>query len=153
MGEPTFFENGGSAADAQHRAAELLGRFYIDRPSLPAFALTGNSSQVTAIGNDYGFDEVFARPLSGMIQPGDIAVGISTSGDSPNVVRGLEVAQNNGALTVGFTGKDGGLMVSICDVLIAIPSNDTPRIQEGHELCGHVLCALVERMMSGEEDG
>ena len=148
-----FFGNGGSAADAQHWAAELSGRFYHDRPSLPAFALTANSSQVTAIGNDYGFEEIFARPLSGMIQSGDVAVGISTSGNSTNVVRGLEVAREKRALTVGFTGRQGGHMTVLCDYLIAIPSEDTPRIQEGQELCGHVLCALVERLLFGECNG
>lgn len=152
-GRAYFFGNGGSAADAQHWAAELSGRFYFDRPSLPAFALTGNSSQVTAIGNDYGFDEVFARPLSGMIQQGDVAVGISTSGNSTNVVKALVVAREKGALTVGFTGGDGGQIAGVCDVLIAIPSEDTPRIQEGHALCGHVLCALVERLLFGTGDG
>lgn len=152
-GRVYFFGNGGSAADAQHWAAELSGRFYLDRPSLPAFALTGNSSQVTAIGNDYGFEEVFARPLSGMIQPGDVAIGISTSGNSVNVVRGLETAREKSALAVGFTGKGEGRMAGVCDVVISIPSEDTPRIQEGHELCGHVLCALVERIMFGKDDG
>ncbi len=152
-GRAYFFGNGGSAADAQHWAAELSGRFYKDRPSLPAFALTGNSSQVTAIGNDYGFEEVFARPLSGMIQPGDVAIGISTSGNSANVVRGLEVAQGKGGLSVGFTGQNTGGMRSACDVIISIPSTDTPRIQEGHELCGHILCALVERILFDEADG
>lgn len=152
-GRAYFFGNGGSAADAQHWAAEFSGRFYLDRPSLPAFALTGNSSQVTAIGNDYGFEEVFARPLSGLIQPGDVAIGISTSGNSANVVRGLEVAREKGALSVGFTGKGEGRMTGICDVVISIPSEDTPRIQEGHELCGHVLCALVERIMFSKDDG
>lgn len=152
-GRTYFFGNGGSAADAQHWAAELSGRFYYDRPSLPAFALTANSSQVTAIGNDFGFDEVFSRPLSGMIQSGDVAVGISTSGNSRNVVRGLDVARETGALCVGFTGQPSGAMESVCDMLIAVPSNDTPRIQEGHELCGHVLCAMIERILFAEEHG
>ena len=152
-GHAYFFGNGGSAADAQHWAAELSGRFYLDRPSLPAFALTGNSSQITAIGNDYGFEEVFARPISGIIQPGDVAIGISTSGNSANVVRGLEVAREKGALAVGFTGMAGERMAGVCDVVISIPSEDTPRIQEGHELCGHILFALVERLLFGEGDG
>ena len=152
-GRAYFFGNGGSAADAQHWAAEFSGRFYLDRPSLPALALTGNSSQVTAIGNDYGFEEVFARPLSGMIQPGDVAFGISTSGNSDNVVRGLEVAREKGALVVGFTGQGEGRMSDVCDVVISIPSEDTPRIQEGHELCGHLLCALVERILFSKGDG
>ena len=150
-GRAYFFGNGGSAADAQHWAAELSGRFYLDRPALPAFALTANSSQVTAIGNDYGYAEIFARPLEGMIQAGDVAVGISTSGNSENVVRGLEVAHERGAFTVGFTGEGGGRMAEVCDALVAIPSADTPRIQEGHALCGHLLCALVERILFGDE--
>ena len=143
----------GSAAAAAHWAAELTGRFYQDRLSLPAFALTENAPQVTAIANDYGFDEVFARPLSGIIQAGDAAIGISTSGNSQNVVRGLEAARKKRALTVGFTGATGGALVNVCDVLITVPSEDTPRIQEGHELCGHVLCALVERLLFGDENG
>jgi len=109
--------------------------------------------QVTAIGNDYGFEEVCARPLSGMIQPGDVAIGISTSGNSENVVRGLETARENSALAVGFTGKGEGRIAGVCDVVISILSEDTPRIQEGHELCWHVLCRLVERIMFGKDDG
>ncbi|NNF57903.1 MAG: SIS domain-containing protein [Rhodothermaceae bacterium] len=151
-GRAYFFGNGGSAADAQHWAAELSGRFYLDRPALPAFALTANSSQVTAIGNDYGYAEIFARPLAGIVQPGDVTVGLSTSGNSENVVRGLEVAREHGALTVGFTGEGGGQMAAVCDALIAMPSTDTPRIQEGHALCGHLLCALVERALFGDKD-
>ncbi len=148
-GRVYFFGNGGSAADAQHWAAELSGRFYHDRPALPSVALGMNASEVTAIGNDYGYAEVFARPLAGLIGPGDVAVGISTSGNSENVVRALEVARERGALAVGFTGEGGGKMAAACDVLIAAPSRSTPRIQEAHALCGHVLCALVERTLFG----
>jgi D-sedoheptulose 7-phosphate isomerase len=150
-GRVYFFGNGGSAADAQHWAAELSGRFYVDRPALPAFALGMNASEVTAIGNDYGFDDVFARPLSGIAGPDDVAVGISTSGNSENVVRALEVARAVGALAVGFTGSGGGRMAAASDVLVAVPSDATPRVQEAHEVLGHTLCALVERLMFGSD--
>ena len=146
-----FFGNGGSAADAQHWAAELSGKFYMERDTLPAFALTTNTSQLTAIANDYGYDHVFARRLTGLVQPGDIAVGISTSGRSKNVLNGLEVAKKQGATTVGFTGKSGGDMQAHCDYLIRIPSSDVARIQEGHGLCGHLVCAVVERLLFGDE--
>jgi D-sedoheptulose 7-phosphate isomerase len=150
-GRAYFFGNGGSAADAQHWAAELSGRFYVDRPALPAFALGMNASEVTAIGNDYGYADVFARPLRGFAGPDDVAIGISTSGNSENVVRALEVAREAGALAVGFTGAGGGRMASVSDVLVAVPSGDTPRIQEAHEVLGHTFCALVERLMFGDE--
>lgn len=146
-----FFGNGGSAADAQHWAAELSGRFYLDRPGLPAFALTVNTSEITAIGNDFGYDLTFARPLAAMVQPGDMAVGISTSGNSANVVRALEVAREHGVTTVGFTGETGGMMKSLCDHCICIPATDTARIQEAHELCGHIICGLVERILFGQK--
>ncbi|MFQ5568218.1 MAG: SIS domain-containing protein [Rhodothermales bacterium] len=146
-----FFGNGGSAAAAQHWAAELSGRLYMDRSTLPALALTTNTSQLTAIANDYGYDEVFARPLSGLARPGDVAVGISTSGRSVNVLRGLEAARQRGALTVGFTGASGDAMAPLCDYLIRIPSDDVARIQEGHELCGHLIWAAVEELLFGEQ--
>jgi D-sedoheptulose 7-phosphate isomerase len=152
-GRAYFFGNGGSAADAQHWAAELSGRFYFDRPALPAFALTTNTSQLSAIANDYGYDETFARPVRGMVTAGDVVLGISTSGRSPNVVRGLAAAREKGALTVGFTGEKEGDMAAVCDVLVQVPSSDTPRVQEGHALCGHVLCALVERLVFGRDGG
>lgn len=142
-----FFGNGGSAADAQHWAAELSGRFYYDRPGLPAHALSTNASQVTAIGNDYGYDQVFSRPLAGMGQPGDVAVGISTSGNSANVVRALQTARAQGLVTVGFTGRTGGQMAPLCDYLIRLPSDDVARIQEGHECCAHLICGVVERLL------
>jgi D-sedoheptulose 7-phosphate isomerase len=148
-GRVYFFGNGGSAADAQHWAAELSGRFYVDRPALPAFALGMNASEVTAIGNDYGYADVFARPLRGFIRPDDVAIGISTSGNSENVVRALDVAREAGALSVGFTGEGGGAMKAATDVLVAVPSRDTPRIQEAHEFLGHTFCGLVERLMFG----
>lgn len=149
-GQVFFFGNGGSAADAQHWAAELSGRFYKDRRSLPAVALTTNASQLTAVANDYGFDEVFARPLLGVARPGDMAVGISTSGRSPNVVKALAVARERGVVTVGFTGAGGGAMADCCDYLVRIPATDVARIQEGHALCGHVICAVVEEALFGQ---
>ena len=150
-GQVFFFGNGGSAADAQHWAAELSGRFYFDRPSLPAQALSVNTSQVTAIGNDYGFEEIFARPLSGAARAGDMAVGISTSGRSPNVLRAFEVARERGVATVGFCGAEGGRMRDLCDVLISIPSPNVARVQEGHELVAHLVFSLVERHLFSPE--
>ena len=152
-GQVYFFGNGGSAADAQHWAAELSGRFYMKRPSLPAVALTTNASQITAIANDYGYDQVFSRPLSGIGKPGDMAVGISTSGRSTNVVQALKTAREIGMATVGFTGASGAEMAHFCDHLFQIRSNDVARIQEGHELCGHLLCGAVERLLFGDESG
>jgi D-sedoheptulose 7-phosphate isomerase len=152
-GRVYFFGNGGSAADAQHWAAELSGRFYTDRPPLPALALGMNASEVTAIGNDYGYADVFARPLQGFVGPDDVAVGISTSGSSANVIRALEVARGAGALAVAFTGAGGGAMAGVADVLVAVPSGATPRIQEAHEVLGHTFCALVERLMFDGGDG
>jgi D-sedoheptulose 7-phosphate isomerase len=144
-----FFGNGGSAADAQHLECELAGRFYLDRRPLPAVALTVNSSSLTAIGNDYGFDQVFARQLEGIAQPGDVAVGISTSGNSPNVVRALQKARELGLVTVGFTGRGGGRMRELCDVWLPVDSEETPRIQEGHILVGHIACEMVEKELFG----
>lgn len=148
-GRVYFFGNGGSAADAQHWAAELSGRFYLDRPGLPAFSLTVNTSEITAIGNDFGYDLTFARPLSAMARAGDMAVGISTSGNSANVVRALEVAREQGVITVGFTGESGGRMKSLCDYCICIPSSNVARIQEAHELFGHSMCGAVEQILFG----
>lgn len=144
-----FFGNGGSAADAQHLECELAGRFYLDRRPLPAVALTVNSSSLTAIGNDYGFEQVFARQLEGIAQPGDVAVGISTSGTSPNVVRALQKARELGLVTISFTGRTGGLMRELCDVWLGVDSEETPRVQEGHILVGHIACEMVEREMFG----
>ncbi|MCX7906829.1 MAG: D-sedoheptulose 7-phosphate isomerase [Bacteroidetes bacterium] len=150
-GRVYLFGNGGSAADAQHWAAELSGRFYLNRPALPAIALTTNTSQLTAIGNDFGYEWVFARPLAGLLERRDMVIGISTSGSSPNVIRAFEVARSVGAVTVGFTGATGGELRALCDYLVAIPSMDVARIQEGHELCGHLICAIVERELFGKE--
>lgn len=139
-----FFGNGGSAADAQHLAAEFLGRFLRERQPLPALALNANTSAVTAIGNDYGYDQVFSRQLEALARPGDVAVGISTSGNSANVIEALRRARELGVHTIALTGASGGEMAEIVDVLIAIPSDQTPRIQECHILAGHALCDAVE---------
>lgn len=142
-----FFGNGGSAADAQHLAAEFLGRYLCERRPMPALALNANSSAVTAIGNDYGYEEVFARQLEALGVPGDIAVGISTSGNSPNVVQALIRARHLGLFTIAFTGASGGRVREFADVLVAVPSEETPRIQECHILAGHALCDAVEQAM------
>jgi D-sedoheptulose 7-phosphate isomerase len=139
-----FFGNGGSAADAQHLAAELTGRFLSERCSLAGLALSTNTSSVTAIGNDYGFDEVFARPLAGLGAAGDVAFGISTSGNSPNVLRALEVARGKQMITVGLGGRAGKLP-GVVQYAIRIPSDCTPRIQEAHILTGHILCEIIDR--------
>ncbi len=137
--------NGGSAADAQHIAAELSGRFYFDREPLFAEALHVNSSYMTAVANDYSYAEVFARLVKGMGRKGDILIGISTSGNSANIVKALEVANTCGLITIGLTGQGGGKMKNIVRYLLDIPSTDTPRIQEGHILIGHILCEFVEK--------
>ncbi len=149
-GQVFFFGNGGSAADAQHWAAELSGRFLFDRPPLAAHALSTNTSQVTAIGNDYGFEQVFSRPLAGMGRRGDMAVGISTSGRSANVLRAFEVARERGLVTVGFCGTHTDLFAALCDHLVAVPSADTARVQEGHELAAHLVFGVAERLLFGE---
>jgi D-sedoheptulose 7-phosphate isomerase len=139
-----LFGNGGSAADAQHIAAELVGRFAFDRPALPALALSVNSSCVTAIGNDHGFDRVFSRQLEALGRPGDIAMGISTSGDSLNVITGILTAKRMGLHTIALTGRTGGSLRESVDHCICIPSSETPRIQECHTLIGHIISELVE---------
>jgi D-sedoheptulose 7-phosphate isomerase len=139
-----FCGNGGSAADAQHLSAELSGRFYKDRLALRAEALHCNSSYLTAVANDYSFNIIYARLIEGIADEGDILVGLSTSGNSENIFKALEKAKEKKMLTVGFTGESGGRMKTICDHFIAIPSKDTPRIQEGHILIGHIICQLVE---------
>ena len=139
--------NGGSAADAQHIAAELSGRFYTDRPPLYAEALHGNSSYMTAVANDYGYEATYTRMVEAAGRKGDVLIGISTSGNSPNVVKAMQKAKEIGMLTVGFTGKDGGKMKDICDIMICVPSTDTPRIQEAHILIGHIICQLIEEGM------
>jgi D-glycero-alpha-D-manno-heptose-7-phosphate kinase len=139
-----FCGNGGSAADAQHWAGELVSRFYYDRPGLAAIALTTDSSILTAIGNDYGYDYVFARQVEALGQAGDVLVAISTSGNSPNVLRAADVARARGMQVVAFTGRSGGKLLSMSDLCFRMPSDETPRIQEGHEFVGHLLCALIE---------
>jgi len=148
-----LFGNGGSAADAQHIASELSGKFYLNRNPLPAIALTTNTSSLTAIGNDYGYEEVFARQVKGLVRQGDIVIGISTSGNSPNVLRGIEQAKQMGAVTIALTGR-GGRLKELTDFMLSIPSNDTPRIQEAHITAGHIICYLVEKALfsdSGNE--
>jgi len=139
-----FCGNGGSAADAQHLAAEFSGRFYTDRKALPAEALHCNTSYLTAVANDYGYDVVYSRIIDGIGQEGDVLVGLSTSGNSKNIIKAFEKAREKNIITVGFTGENGGGMRSCSDYLINIPSLDTPRIQESHILAGHIICQLVE---------
>src|SRR5579864_283957 len=140
-----FAGNGGSAADAQHLAAEFSGRFYTDRLALPAEALHCNTSYLTAVANDYSFDEVYARLIRGIAHEGDILVGLSTSGNSGNIIKAFEAARKKNVITVGFTGETGGKLKPLSDFLFNIPSTDTPRIQEAHILLGHIVCELVER--------
>jgi D-sedoheptulose 7-phosphate isomerase len=136
--------NGGSAADSQHLAAELSGRFYYDRPPLKSEALHVNTSYLTAVANDYSFDVIYSRMVKAMGEKGDVLVGISTSGNSNNILLALNQAKENGMITIGFTGEGGGKMKEVSDYLLAIPSKDTPRIQECHIMIGHILCELVE---------
>lgn len=139
--------NGGSAADAQHFSAEIVGRFKMERRGLPAIALTTDTSILTAIGNDYGFDAVFRRQVEALAMAGDMLVGISTSGNSPNVKSAMELAREKGCRTIGLLGKDGGSIKGLCDLALVVPSDDTPRIQEGHGLIIHIVCDLVEKAM------
>lgn len=143
-GRVFFCGNGGSAADAQHLAAELSGRFYFDRPPLAAEALHVNTSYITAVANDYAYDVIFSREVDAFCKEGDVLVGISTSGNSANVLKAFETAKDKGVLTIAMTGESGGKMASISDILINIPSNDTPRIQESHITIGHIICQIVE---------
>jgi D-sedoheptulose 7-phosphate isomerase len=143
-GKVLWCGNGGSAADAQHLAAELSGRFYYDRPPLFAEALHVNTSYTTAVANDYSYDVIYSRLVKAMGRKGDVLIGLSTSGNSANVVKAFEEAKNIGMTTIGFTGETGGKMKSVSDILINIPSTDTPRIQECHMLLGHTICEMVE---------
>ncbi len=149
-GKLLAFGNGGSAADAQHLAAELVNRFQKDRPPLPAVALTTDTSALTAIANDFGFDRVFAKQVQALARPGDVAVGISTSGCSPNVLAGLRAAREAGCLCVGLTGAEGGQMAAVCDHLFRAPSRSTPRIQEAHVAWIHAFCDLIEALLFPE---
>ncbi len=139
-----WFGNGGSATQSQHMAGEFVGRFGRERRSLPSISLTENMASVTAIGNDYSYEEIFARQIEGLGQPGDVAVGLSTSGNSKNVIQGLRRAKELGLPSIGLTGGDGGRMASLCEVCIAVPSTVTARVQEVHLTIGHILCGLVE---------
>jgi D-sedoheptulose 7-phosphate isomerase len=139
--------NGGSAADSQHFVAEIVGRFKMERKALPAVALSTDTSILTAIGNDYGFDAVFSRQVEALAAPGDVVVGISTSGNSPNVLKALNMAKTRGCRTIGLLGKDGGSIKAACDLALIVPTDDTPRIQEGHITIIHIVCDLVEKAL------
>ena len=152
-GKLVLFGNGGSAADAQHIACELVGRYMMERGALPAIALTTNTSCLTAIGNDYSFDEVFARQVRALVRPGDVAVGISTSGRSRNVILGMRAAREMGARTIGLTGAGGDELCSISDVCVRVPSRLTPRIQEAHIAIGHIISEIVEVELFGGKAG
>lgn len=142
-----FMGNGGSAADAQHLAAEFVGRFETERQALPAMALSTDTSILTAIGNDYGYDEVFVRQVSAWVQSGDIVFGISTSGNSPNVIKAIVMAQTKGAITIAFTGASGGQLKALSQYCFCVPSSKTARIQEAHILAGHLICAYCDEMV------
>ena len=141
-----LFGNGGSAGDAQHIAAEFTGRFIHERKALPAIALTTDTSAITAIGNDYGFDKIFQRQVEALASKGDVLIGISTSGNSQNVINGLEVGKLKGCNTIAFTGRDGGKISKSCDINLIIPSSNTARIQEAHILVGHIICEYVDNL-------
>lgn len=144
--------NGGSAADSQHFAAEIVSRFRMERPGLPAIAMTTDSSILTAIGNDYGFDLIFRRQVEALAMPGDMVIGISTSGNSANVKCALELARDKGCLTAALLGGDGGGIKNVCDLALVVPSDETPRIQEGHIAIIHIVCDLVEKTMFGDAE-
>lgn len=146
-GKVLFCGNGGSAADAQHISAELSGRFYTDRPPLYAEALHVNSSYVTAVANDYGYDDVYARMVQASGRSGDVLVAISTSGNSSNILKTIATAKKQGMFVIGMTGASGGKMCDVCDILLNVPSSDTPRIQESHILIGHIMCQMIETEM------
>ena len=139
-----FCGNGGSAADAQHLAAEFSGRFYKNRKALPSEALHCNTSYLTAVANDFSYDIIYARLIEGFAKKGDVLVGLSTSGNSPNIIKAFEMAREKSVITIGFTGQGGGALKSLSDYLVNVPSNDTPRIQESHIMIGHIVCELVE---------
>ncbi|MGO4522112.1 SIS domain-containing protein [Dyella sp. 2RAF44] len=148
-----FAGNGGSAADAQHWAGELVSRFYFDRPGLPAIALTTDTSILTAIGNDYGYDYVFARQVEALGREGDVLFAISTSGNSKNILRAIQAARTAGMRVIGFTGQGGGAMAELCDVCFRMPSGETPKVQEGHEFVGHLICGLIEHEIFAHAKG
>ncbi len=142
--------NGGSAADAQHIAGEFVSKFYFDRPGLASLALTTDTSIITAIGNDYGYEKLFSRQVQANGVKGDIFIGISTSGNSANIIEALKECKEKGIISVGFTGENGGKMAEMCDYCIKVPSNETPRVQEVHILIGHIICAVVEEAIFGK---
>jgi D-sedoheptulose 7-phosphate isomerase len=146
-GRVFFAGNGGSAADAQHLAGELVGRFYLERSGLAAEALTTNTSVLTAVGNDYSMDTIFSRQIEANGKPGDVFAGLSTSGNSKNIINAIKACRTKGLIIIGFTGESGGKMADLCDIIIKIPSIDTPRIQESHITIGHIICEIVEREM------
>jgi D-sedoheptulose 7-phosphate isomerase len=148
-----FFGNGGSAADAQHLAAELVVRLTVDRPGLPAVALTTNSSVLTAAANDYGFEQIFARQIESLVNQGDVLIAISTSGRSPNVLAGVEAGAHRGAYRVALTGQTGGELTGKVDLLLNVPSTDSQRVQEAHITIGHVVCSLIEQLRFGRSSG
>ena len=149
-GKLILMGNGGSAADAQHIACELVGQFKLKRKAFPAIALTTNTSTLTAIANDYGYSEVFSRQVEALVTRKDVVIGISTSGDSPNVVKAIEAAKIKGAITIGLTGGDGGRLAKVADFTLRVPSHSTPRIQEMHITIGHIICELVEKELTGD---
>ncbi|MCP8316130.1 MAG: D-sedoheptulose 7-phosphate isomerase [archaeon] len=150
-GKVILFGNGGSAADAQHIAGELVGKFKLEREALPAIALTTNTSIITAISNDIDFEEVFSRQVQGLATSKDLVIGISTSGESANVIKGISAAKNKGAKTIAFTGGDGGRLAKITDISLIVPSKNTPRIQEAHITVGHIICELIEKELFAHE--
>jgi D-sedoheptulose 7-phosphate isomerase len=151
-GKVVFFGNGGSAADAQHISAEFVGKFYLKRRALASIAFTTNTSILTAVANDFGYEEVFRRQVESLVQPADVVVGISTSGLSENVIRGLMEAKKIGAKTIGLTGGNGGEFASLVDLVLKVQSENTQRIQECHILVGHILCGIVEKELQHQED-
>ena len=148
-GKVVLFGNGGSAADAQHIAGELVGRFMLKRQAFPAIALTTNTSTLTAVANDCGYETVFSRQVEALVSEKDVVIGISTSGDSPNVLEAIKLAKRKGAKTIGLTGGDGGKLAAVADLVLTVPSDSPPRIQEAHITIGHIVCELVERELSG----
>lgn len=148
-GKVVLFGNGGSAADAQHIAGELVGRFMLKRQAFPAIALTTNSSILTALANDYGYETIFSRQVEALVNKEDLVIGISTSGNSPNVIEGIKAAKAKGAKTIGLTGGKRGKLADVADLTVAVPSDSTPRIQEAHITIGHIVCELVERELAG----
>lgn len=146
-GKTLIAGNGGSAGDAQHIAGEFVGKFYFDRPGLSSISLTTNASVTTAIGNDFGFGRIFARQVEAYGREGDVFIGISTSGNSEDILEALRYCKNAGIKSIGLTGKTGGLMSDLCDICLKVPSTETPRIQESHILIGHILCCLTEEIL------